>query len=321
MKRILSLAAMAMMVLGISAQMNVWKDGKYEQYAFDKIDSITFGEVPELALQESNITLEVGASRQLTAYVSPKDSRIEWASSNVAIATITEQGLVQGVAIGTATITARANGIEKACTVFVVEKDYTKGSTIWPIVLDETVANASSSKIATSFAPNEASTVLYIWENTYAAGSATGKNFYGNEGGYMSLTVNDKGWSGLGFCLTEKGMEWENAEALRAAIVENPDDYYLHLAIRSTDTYSHCFYIFGAEGTKFVLGSKSVYDGAVYSDFTRDGTWQEFDIPMSKYATALASATCVAGVNIFVVLSEGVAGAQLNLDAVYFYKK
>jgi hypothetical protein len=120
--------------------------------------------------------------------------------------------------------------------------------------------------------------------------------------------------------LTDAGNGWEAAAALKEAIVANPDQYFLHLAIKSTDNYAHCFYMFGSEATKFVLGNHSVYDGPIKADFTRDGSWQEFDIPMSQYATALANTTCAAGVNVFVMLSEGVVGAKLNLDAVYFYK-
>ena len=64
-----------------------------------------------------------------------------------------------------------------------------------------------------------------------------------------------------------------------------------------------------------------VYEGPVYQNFTRDGEWQEFDIPMASYATALASKPISAALNVFVFLTEGVAGAQLNLDEVYFYKQ
>jgi hypothetical protein len=45
---------------------------------------------------------------------------------------------------------------------------------------------------------------------------------------------------------------------------------------------------------------------------------------MSNYAAAMEQVVTDAkydGMNLFVVLSEGVQGAQLNLDAVYFYKK
>jgi hypothetical protein len=105
--------------------------------------------------------------------------------------------------------------------------------------------------------------------------------------------------------------------------VANPDDYYLHMAMKSTDNYSHCFYFLGMESTKFGIGTTAQYDApaADLQNFTRDGAWHEFDIPMSKYAAALANGTCAAGVNVFVMLSEGVQGAKLNLDAVYFYKK
>lgn len=188
----------------------------------------------------------------------------------------------------------------------------------WPVIMDGTTINANVSSMVASFAPNETDQFLYIWENTYSAGTATGLNFNGNGDGYTALVVADKGWSGLGFSLTDKGNGWQAAEQLRQAIVANPDSYFLHLAIKSTDEASHCFYIFGSEATKFVLGNHSEYDGTVYDDFDRDGEWHDFFIPMTKYASLLANTVVTAGVNVFVTLSQGMAGAQLNLDAVYF---
>ena len=192
---------------------------------------------------------------------------------------------------------------------------------VWPIIMDETTFATcnSGSTVVASFRPNEEDRFLYIWGdgNTYDIGVATGLNFMGNTDGYLSLRVGPQGWAGAGFHLNDNGNSWQAAEQLRAAIVANPDNYYLHMAIKSTDNYSHCFYLFYTEATKFVLGNHSVYDGPVYSDFTRDGAWQEFYIPMSTYASALASVTCSAGMAIFVMLSEGVSGAMLNLDAVY----
>ena len=277
-----------------------------------------------LELTPTSTTLKVGETEQLVANITVD----EWKSSDEKIATVSNSGLVTAVAEGTAIISATANGTTKTCVVKVTanggggEAKEVKGSQIWPVILDATTAESVKSKIVASFAPNDVDQFLYVWDNTYAANdNPTGMNFYGNTEGFTAMTVTALGWSGCGFCLTKDGNGWEAAEALRAAIVANPDDYYLHLAIKSTDNYSHCFYMFGSEATKFVLGSKVVYDGAVYSDFTRDGSWQEFDIPMSKYATALSEAACVAGVNVFVILSEGIQGAQLNVDAIYFYKK
>ena len=107
---------------------------------------------------------------------------------------------------------------------------------------------------------------------------------------------------------------------LRDAIVANSDQYFLHFAIKSTDQGSHTFYFMNTEDTKFVLGTPW-YGGTAIENFTRDGKWYHYDIPMAQYATALANADLSKWANIFVMLSDGTPGVQLNLDAVYFYKK
>ena len=279
-----------------------------------------------LVLDQTSVTLEVEATATITATVDAT-----WASNNEAVATVAGNGkeaVVTAVAEGNAIITATTEGGQtKTCVVLVQKKQggeeaaTLKGTQVWPIILDGTTYEANASKIVASFQPNDVDQFLYVWEGTYTGGNATGMNFYGNSDGYTALVVGGAGWSGCGFCLTDAGNGWEAAEALRAAIVANPDDYFLHLAIKSTDNYSHCFYFMGNEATKFVLGPTAVYDGPIYGNFDRDGSWKEFDIPMSQYASALASAPAAAGVNVFVALTEGVNGAQLNLDAVYFYKR
>lgn len=278
-----------------------------------------------LELTETSVTLKVGETHQLTANVAVES----WTSSNVAVATVAD-GLVTAVSAGNAIISATAAGVTKTCVV-LVEADQAqgggkalKGSQFWPIAIDGTTADANASKMVADFRPDDVGKFLYIWENTYVANdNPTGLNFHGNTEGYTALLVGSVGWSGCGYCLTESdgSKAWEAAEALRAAIVANPDDYFLHMAIKSTDNASHCFYVLGSEATKFVLGSTSQYDGPVYQNFTRNGEWAEFDIPMAQYAAALSTTTCAAGVNVFVALSEGINGAQLNMDAIYFYKK
>ena len=290
------------------------------------------GQEAELALNPTSLQLEVGQEGTITATI-----EVSFESANPAVATVTpandgKSAKVTAVAEGNAIITAKSQGGQTKTCVVAVKKAggeggsaQLKGSQIWPIALDGTTADANASKIVADFRPNDVDQFLYFWDNggvtTYNAGTASGLNFYGNGDGYTAMVVGNLGWAGAGFCLTDKGTGWQAAEALRAAIVANPDDYFLHLAIKSTDNYSHCFYMFGSEATKFVLGKNAVYDGPIYNDFTRDGSWAEFDIPMSAYASALANTTCAAGVNVFVALTEGVSGAQLNLDAVYFYKK
>ena len=291
-----------------------------------------------LALTPTSLQLEVDSAATITATVAA-----EWVSSDATVATVTpandggKSALVKALKEGSAVITATTKGGQTKTCVVAVKKGgqsggaQLKGSQVWPIILDGTTLEANQSKVVASFQPNDDDKWLYIWEQTYSGGTATGLNFHGNGDGYTALVVGGAGWAGAGFCISTKdeagnvkGEAWKDVEALRAAIVANPDEYFLHMAIKSTDNYSHCFYFMGVEnGTKFGLGAAAVYDApaSTLKNFTRDGSWAEFDIPMSSFATALAGATCEAGVNVFVMLTEGVQGAQLNLDAVYFYKK
>ncbi|MBO7456301.1 MAG: Ig-like domain-containing protein [Paludibacteraceae bacterium] len=280
-----------------------------------------------LALDQTSIQLEVDGTATLNATV-----EATWSSSDAAVATVVGNGkeaTVTAIKEGNAVISATTKGGQtKTCVVLVKAKagpgpegKVLKGSQVWPMILDGTTADANASKIVADFRPNDVDQFLYVWEETYAAGTASGLNFHGNGDGYTALAVTGKGWAGCGFNLNEGAAGVEPARALRDAIVADPDNYFLHMAIKSTDNANQCFYFMNTEGTKFVLGAASVYDGPVYANFDRDGAWHEFDIPMSKYAAVLASADLSKGNNIFVALTEGVSGYQLNLDAVYFYKK
>ena len=164
---------------------------------------------------------------------------------------------------------------------------------------------------------------MYIWAagETYVAGEGTGLNFHGNSEGYVALTVAaPAGWSGLGFCI-ERPESVTAAESLRQAIIANPDKYFLHIGMKATTPGNHQFYTFNDAATSFAIGTATIEAGAVVGDFPRDGSWYEFDVPMSTFANALAGLTFPTGGNIFCALSGAQTGSQLNLDALYFYEK
>lgn len=287
--------------------------------------------VETLELTETSITLKVGDTHQLTANVAVES----WTSSNTAVAAVSN-GLVVAVAEGTAIVSATAAGVTKTCVVLVTA-DATqgngngngnttaaqvKGTKIWPVILDAVTAEANASKIVGDLRVDDTNNFLYIWAagETYTAGEGTGLNFHGNNEGYVALTVAaPQNWSGLGFCMGEASAA--AAESLRQAIVANPDKYYLHIAMKATTTGNHQFYTFNDAATSFAIGTATIEAGAVVGDFPRDGSWYEFDVPMSTFANALAGLTFPTGGNIFCALSGGAVGSQLNLDAVYFYEK
>ena len=84
--------------------------------------------VTSLTLSHSKLTLEGGQRVRLVATVNPraKDKRILWSSANPQIASVTDNGTVMGIGIGTTTITATAVGntaLKQTCQV-TVTSDY-----------------------------------------------------------------------------------------------------------------------------------------------------------------------------------------------------
>ena len=58
------------------------------------------------------------------------------------------------------------------------------------------------------------------------------------------------------------------------------------------------------------------------ADFTRDGEWQEIEIPMSTLKTnGLLYSVGMGTKNVLWLLAGGVAGTTIDLDAVFIYKK
>ena len=278
-----------------------------------------------LTLTETSVTLKVGETHQLVANVAVES----WTSSNELVATVAN-GLVTAVSAGNAIISATAAGVTKTCVVLVEAAGSTggnttaaqvKGTKIWPVILDAVTAEANAAKIVGDLRVDDVNNHLYVWPDgtSYNAGEGTGLNFHGNNEGYVALTVANIGWSGLGFCLGDASAA--AAEQLRQAIVANPDKYFLHIAMKATTPGNHQFYTFNDAVTSFAVGTATIEAGAVIGDFTRDGSWAEFDVPMANFAAAMANLTFPTGGNIFCALSGNATGSQLNLDAVYFYEK
>lgn len=281
-----------------------------------------------LVLTETSISMKVGETHQLVANVTVET----WSTSDEKVATV-DKGMVTAVAEGTAIISATAKGTTKTCVVKVTKEGQgggdkpstaeVKGSQIWPVVLDATTYETCASKVVADFRVDDNVNNLYVWASgeTYSAGDGTGVNFFGNNEGYVSLTVvAPDGWSGCGFNVGAANIS--KMKELRDAIVASPDDFYLHLAMKATTTGNHQFYTFAEKAASFAVGTATIEAGAVIGDFTRDGAWHEFDVPMAQFAAALSKVNIPdAGLDIFSCLSGAQAGSQLNLDAVYFYKK
>ncbi len=277
-----------------------------------------------VTLSQSSMILYEGETATLTAYVYPEGLSVVWECSNEGAITVDQYGVVTAVSIGDGYVYAIVGDKFASCYVSVQEKPKypsLQGSEYYTLILDDYSYAEIEERVVYDFRPDDVDNFLYIWatyiQDTYTEVTATGLNSYDNDGGYLALTVNNVSWSGCGFFV-----DGAKVEAVWSAIQENPTDYYLHMAFKSAANYSHCFRIFGVEDAASYIGvgPTAVYDATVMYDFTRDGEWHEIEVPLSELDLS-GFTPSDDGVNALVILTEGVYGADLNLDAVFIYKK
>ena len=124
-------------------------------------------EVTSVNLNTATLELEIGEESQLTAIISPSnasDRKVTWGSSNVKVVTVTETGLVKGIAEGIATITATAGGKQSTCAV-TVSKAAIKAESI---SLDRNSLELEVEEVYTLIAtvfPENASDRAVIWSS------------------------------------------------------------------------------------------------------------------------------------------------------------
>ena len=95
----------------------------------NKVIQIDYTQIPTIPvssveLDREILELEAGKTHYLIATVNPADATeqtIQWTSSNTAVATVDEAGMVSAVSAGSATVTAACGGESAQCQVTVVE--------------------------------------------------------------------------------------------------------------------------------------------------------------------------------------------------------
>jgi hypothetical protein len=128
--------------------------------------------VKSITVSPSSATIIVGQTQQLAATVSPASASttIEWASSNNAVATVSQNGVVTGVAAGTASITASGSGVSGNSTITVT----TQPTGVVMVGAGDIASCSSSGDEATAnLLDNIAGTVFNLGDNAYDTGSAT----------------------------------------------------------------------------------------------------------------------------------------------------
>ena len=175
--------------------------------------------------------------------------------------------------------------------------------------------NLSNSQIV-DCGPNGTSRNLYNWNlNGGESGKATDDNSFGEPGSYMTWTKKAD-WFGIGYNVAG------STQPLNLSGISN--DYYLHLAVRSTSQANVIFTVWDAKGkaAKVVLGNRESDGTKPLADFKRDGKWHSIDIPVNllnlNFGLDYTTSTNFTG-NILSFVIDGEEGATVDYDAVFFH--
>ena len=136
--------------------------------------------VESIKLSASSLELTVGDQKSLNATVSPSNAtnkKITWASSRPNVASVTIDGIVEGISAGSAVITATsANGIKANCDIVVKEKV----TPVTSLTLDRTtltMTEGDTQTLTATVKPDDATdkTVTWTSSNTSVATVDGGK--------------------------------------------------------------------------------------------------------------------------------------------------
>lgn len=86
--------------------------------------------VTGIDISDKAATLEIGAKKQLFAYVAPDfatNTEVKWSSNNASVVSVDSEGLITALKDGTATITVKTidGGFTASCKVTVIAQEYT----------------------------------------------------------------------------------------------------------------------------------------------------------------------------------------------------
>lgn len=194
------------------------------------------------------------------------------------------------------------------------------GSEYVVLTLDEFTAASLGSKIKANYGPDDVTRHLYVWNETYVGGTCSGLNCYGQAAEWTSLVVTSVGWSGAG---------WFNDEDTPAFVASTSDlaDWKFHIAYKGPVGSAHIIILTWNDSTyKFAIGSGQLEDAGVsytaiapVSGAFEANVWNEYEVSLADAGIDYSVVT--KPVNIVSVLSGGVSGTTLDVDAIFFYKK
>ncbi len=128
--------------------------------------------INRVTVSPASASVQAGSTVQLSATSKPPSSTFAWASSNEAVATVSQAGLVTGVAAGQATVSASAGG-KTGSSLITVTVAPPPGSEVFVGAGDIASCSSSGDEATATVLDNIAGTVFTLGDNAYESGTAT----------------------------------------------------------------------------------------------------------------------------------------------------
>ena len=303
----------------------------------DKSENEEPSSVTSVTLNMESAEVAVGATLQLVATVTPADAAITWSSSAPDKATVSQSGLVTGVADGRAMIVAKAGDKQAACivTVGTVEDDlakkmqpYLEGTDYYLFAMGEkTSAKLASGAIKADYRfnggytddgqiPEGVTSLLEIWDDSFVGGNGGGLNSFGLLEGYISLVSATGVWGSAGY----GAFRLVNLPQVDLSDIQtNKDDYTLVITYKCPANNAN-------DGVKFTL-ENTTGDGKVEIPVAGNtkGDWVVVERKMSAlvaqgldWSTPWKVSEKAAFYPVELFIDK--VGQGLDVDAVFIYK-
>lgn len=212
------------------------------------------GDVPveSLVLSNTELTVNVGNASAVSCTVLPEDATdktVNWSSSNSAVATVNNVGVITAVSAGTCTITASSGDVTATVTITVKKP-------VEQVVLnksDVTIKEEETFTFTCTVVPNDASEKNVTWTSSDSSIATVNANgtITGVKAGTCTITVLADGKSAVAnITVKEKG----------------PDFKKLYNEIESDVKYG---WEVGSDGS-YLMADTNVYD---LDDYSNSAIW------------------------------------------------
>lgn len=148
--------------------------------------------VTDITLDKNMVTLKKGETTTLSATISPEDAtnkKVTWTSSDSTVVSVSENGELVGLKIGSSTITATVEGYTSQCTVEVVKTPVTS------VVLNKTSLvlgkDETTNLVVRNVLPSSATYKTVTWTSSDESFVTVSKIH--EDTGYVKVVATDEG--------------------------------------------------------------------------------------------------------------------------------